>query len=85
MPKKTFDGEGNPSEFIKTQLDKLAAEEDYYLPKRKMVEISDAEHEVLKKLLDRDRTSKQVHGGLKSLLTMTDDDINTLLGFLSRI
>lgn len=85
MPNKNFEGEGNPAEFIKTQLDKLSVEEDYYLPKRRMVEVSDAEHSVLKKVLDRDRTAKLVHGGLKSLLTLTDEEASVLLNFLDRI
>lgn len=52
---------------------------------KKVVVISPEEEDVLKKLLDRDRTSRIVHGGLKSLLTFTDDEISILLGFLDRV
>lgn len=47
--------------------------------------VSDRERAVLKIILDRDRTSRVVHGGLKSLLQLTDEDAKTLLGFLDRI
>jgi hypothetical protein len=51
----------------------------------KMVELADSEVEVLRTLLDRDRTSKIVHGGLKSLLNFSDREAETLLNFLRRI
>ncbi len=49
------------------------------------LQISSAERAVLKVLLDRQKTSKLVHGGLKSLLTLTDDQETILLAFLERV
>lgn len=43
------------------------------------------ESEVLRKVLDRDRTSAIVHGGLKGILGLTDDEARTLIGFLRKI
>jgi hypothetical protein len=40
---------------------------------------------VLKVLLDRQRTSEVVHGGLKSLLQLNDADAAVLLHLLKRI
>jgi hypothetical protein len=47
--------------------------------------ISEQEKTVLKKVLDRNRTSMAVHGGLKSLFVLTDEETTALLGFLERI
>lgn len=47
--------------------------------------ISSAEKYVLRKVLERDWTSKQSHGGLKGVLALSDDDAETLLNFLRRI
>lgn len=47
--------------------------------------ISETERAVLKKLLDRNRTSMAVHGGLKSLFVLSDEEASALLGFLERI
>ena len=78
MPPKTklpnFEGEGNP---VEVQTD-IPLDDT-------IVAISVTEREVLKKLLDRDRTSRLMHGGLKSLLTFNDYEIGLLLGFLDRI
>jgi hypothetical protein len=49
------------------------------------LQVSSAERAVLKVLLDRQKTSKLVHGGLKSLLTLTDDQERILLAFLERV
>jgi hypothetical protein len=49
------------------------------------LEVTSAERDVLRKLLDRDRTSREVHGGLKSLLSFSDVEAAALLGFLKRI
>lgn len=88
MAKKAFEGEGNPTDaqFIpgktETTLNLIrirSGKVDW------QVEISEEERLVLKVLLDRDRTSRIVHGGLKSLLTLSDEQATTLLGFLDRI
>ncbi len=79
LPSK-FSGEGNPEIVLAEPIHVPPME-----PLRQGVIITAEEREVLKKVLDRDRTSKLVHGGLKSLLTLTDDDVRTLLGFLDRI
>jgi acyl-coenzyme A synthetase/AMP-(fatty) acid ligase len=82
--KGEFEGEGNP-EFIpgrveaQVQLVRLGRPADW------AVEITEAERQVLKRLLDRERTARIVHGGLESLLTLSRDDVATLLGFLDRI
>jgi hypothetical protein len=81
MSKKSFEGEGNPSS---------APVVGVVVPVQTAVAtvkqfVSDAEREVLKKLLDRDRTSRIVHGGLKQLLQLSDDEVKSLLGFLDRI
>ena len=43
------------------------------------------EVKVLRVLLDRQRTSEVVHGGLKSLLQLNDADADVLLRLLRRI
>lgn len=82
MPKKTFEGEGNPVEKPIESNNLLIGSA---VPDGSVAVVSDEERRVLKVLLDRDRTSKLVHGGLKSLLALSDDDSLTLLGFLDRI
>lgn len=47
--------------------------------------LSTEEVRVLKVLLDRQRTSEIVHGGLKSLLQLNDADADVLLNLLKRI
>jgi len=47
--------------------------------------LTDAEKATLRVLLDRDRTSKQVHGGLRSILNLSESEAETLLNFLRRI
>ncbi len=89
MAKKTFEGEGNPS------VGTLTGEFNVGIPNLKIAEpaksqgtpliLTNEERRVLKVLLDRDRTARQVHGGLKSLLTLSDDDVRTLLTFLERV
>lgn len=80
MSKKSFEGEGNPSAplvgLVMPVQTTMVAVKPF---------VSDTEREVLKKLLDRDRTSIVVHGGLKQLLQFSDDEVKTLLGFLDRI
>lgn len=89
MAKKTFEGEGNPSvgvptgETINSGLDLKISEAAKI--KGRAVLLTEDELRVLKVLLDRDRTSRLVHGGLKSLLTMSEDDVRTLLNFLDRV
>ena len=79
MPPKTkFEGEGNPTEDLGPTGSQIPNEVQ-------LVSITPLERRVLKDLLDRDRTSRIVHGGLKSLLTFNDDEIGVLLGFLDRI
>lgn len=98
MPKKNFEGEGNPTSFQiyenkdfkpepseptgikgKSELGELV------VTLGTSVLITDAERVVLKTILDRDRTSRIVHGGLKSLLQLSDEEVKALLGFLDRI
>ncbi len=52
---------------------------------QKFTLLTSEERVVLKTILDRDRTAKLMHGGLKSLLTLTDDQATTLIRFLERI
>lgn len=88
MPKKNFEGEGNPSmtPFEKIEFPKIMTIDPNPIMKEgKRVELADSELTVLKTLLDRDRTSKQVHGGLKSILSLSDDETEILLNFLRRI
>jgi hypothetical protein len=87
MPKKTFEGEGNPTDGFppaKTtttiQLQRIRGTKVDW-----QVEISEEERLILKLLLDRDRTSRLVHGGLQSLLQLTDEQARTLLGLLDRL
>lgn len=82
LPKK-FEGEGNPSESFNIPGEAVLRVEP--TPALRVTTISDEEHRVLKTLLDRDRTSRIVHGGLKSLLGLSDDDVSVLLTFLDRI
>lgn len=86
MPKK-FEGEGNPSvPFEKIELPKIKTIDPNPIMKEgKHVELADSELNVLKKLLDRDRTSKIVHGGLKTILSFNDEEAAVLLNFLRRI
>lgn len=97
LPKK-FEGEGNPSEIVvdlpleetpryvagvvesTIQMQRISAGKADWA-----IEMSEEERLVLKKLLDRDRTAKIVHGGLRTLLSFTDDEADTLLNFLRRI
>lgn len=75
MAKNVFSGEGNPSEPV-------------MVPAKEPVttfSITVEEKDVLKKVLDRQRTSAVVHGGLKSLLSLTDDESAVLLAFLRRV
>jgi hypothetical protein len=88
MPPKTpkrFEGEGNPVEIA---VDLPAEQVPGFVQEvvaAMAITLSDAERDVLRVVLDRDRTSKLVHGGLKSLLTLTDDQATTLLGLLNRV
>lgn len=93
LPKK-FEGEGNPSEDTVAPLAPLeylelprlvTIDPNLIMEEGTRVEIARVEMDVLKKLLDRDRTARLVHGGLKSLLTLSDDDEAILLNFLRRI
>lgn len=88
MSKKNFEGEGNPSDtavFVPGKsvqvipLQRTGADADW------SVEISNAERDVLKKLLDRDRTSKQSHGGLGGVLAFSPMETATLIAFLRKI
>lgn len=47
--------------------------------------ISPGEREVLKRVLDRERTSREAHGGLRGVLSLTSADADVLLAFLRRI
>lgn len=95
MPKKNFEGEGNPSSLHVYENKDFQGESTGFKGKSELGElvvsvgtsvlITDAEREVLKTVLDRDRTSRVVHGGLKSILQLSDEDAKTLLGFLDRI
>jgi hypothetical protein len=88
MPKKNFEGEGNPSTvpFEKIELPKIKTIDPNPIMKEgKHLELADSELAVLKVLLDRDRTSKIVHGGLKSILSLNDEQAWVLLNFLRRI
>lgn len=76
-----FKGEGNPVEDLQPIPVDIAPVALGPIDVRITLE----EIAVLKKLLDRDRTSRVVHGGLKSLLTFSDEEIGTLLGFLDRL
>lgn len=49
------------------------------------LELTLEEAEVLRKVRERDRTAAIVHGGLKSLLTLSDDDYSTLMSILNRL
>lgn len=98
MAKKNFEGEGNPSAvpFEKIEFPKVNTIDPNPIMKEgnagggrhghgQRVELADSELAVLKVLLDRDRTSKIVHGGLKSILSLSDAETATLLNFLRRI
>lgn len=88
--KSDFDGEGNPTVGLvvpvagKNEL-KLAADSPANLSTSHPVEVTDAERRALLVLRDRDRTSRVAHGGLKSLLQLSDDDARLILGFLNRL
>lgn len=91
MAKKNFEGEGNPVEPGPGVLDVAEVTGRVLIVKGPPAAttagstVAADERAVLKKVLDRDRTSKQVHGGLKSLLGLTDDETAALLRFLNRI
>jgi hypothetical protein len=86
-PPKKFEGEGNPIDVIAdvTVLPTEIVIRREPVASKPSVLINDAERDVLKKVLDRDRTSKIVHGGLKSILSLNDDETTALLNFLRRI
>lgn len=90
----SFSGEGNPSDMtvvdpgspvrghvdIKMNLTRVTSGKADWL-----LEMSEQERLVLRKVLDRERTSKMVHGGLKSILQLSDEDAVTFINFLKRI
>lgn len=80
-----FKGEGNPVDVDELKPILIADLAMTNVDRGPRVDITPEEKAVLKKLLDRDRTSRIVHGGLKSHLTFSDEEIGVLLGFLDRI
>lgn len=71
-----------PAEVIEILKPKVAVVAE--VPQGREMRLSAAEVDALRELLDRDRTAKVVHGGLKGLLSLSDDDVAALLGFLKR-
>jgi acetolactate synthase regulatory subunit len=82
--KTQFAGEGNPANPGPGVLD-VARLHGFTVGHVEVKTVSDAERKVLKTVLDRDRTGKIVHGGLKALLNLTDEDAHVLISFLKRI
>jgi hypothetical protein len=94
MSKKTFTGEGNPSDPVMgVVVPAIDGKTKHTLSTQRIasadadwsVEISNAERDVLKIVLDRDRTSKQVYGGLQGILGISRDEAATLIEFLKRL
>jgi hypothetical protein len=54
-------------------------------PGLRLIVVSDAERELLLKVLDRDRTAWDSHGGLAGLLSLTDQDVSVLKNLIVRI
>lgn len=55
----------------------------YFSPKR--VTLSPLEQAALWSVLDRERTSRPVHDGLRGLLSLSHDHAEALLGLLRRV
>jgi hypothetical protein len=85
MPKKSDDGTHKQVEIYVPDPEARAEVQAAIENGNVYFDISPREREVLKKVLDRNRTSMAVHGGLKSILVLTDEEASALLGFLERV
>jgi hypothetical protein len=50
-----------------------------------VISLSTEEHDALWQLLDRDRTAKESHGGLRGLLSLKENDYEALMALLNRV
>ena len=63
----------------------LRGEPEIIPPFPKTVQLSEQEHIALKAVLHRDWTSRQSHGGLRQLLSLSHGEYLSLMDFLNRV